>query len=120
MKKVMLYVNFDTRTIGYCENVLDWNVGEFTKKNGRDVMVYANFNLNEYGLKTFKHYFNKGLRKFDNFCDKVNYAVEELIRLTSTDDFGKRLARMETARSMRELDSLVALIESHSIGGMKL
>ena len=116
----MLYVNFDSRCIGYCENVLDWEVGEFTKKNGREVMVYANFNLNEYGLKTFKHIFKQGLRKFDNFCDKINYTVEELLRLTATDDFGKQLMEREAYRSMRELDALIEVMESHSIGGTTL
>ncbi len=116
MEKIMLYVDFDTKTIGYCPNRLDWSVGEFTKKNGRKVMVYANFDLSRYGLKTFKYVFKRGLRQFDNFCDKLNYCVEELIRLTATDDFGRSLIEDEEAIRARKLHRLIEYMESRSIG----
>lgn len=111
MEKYMVYVNFESRTIGFSKNVLDWTVGEITKRNGQEMMIYANFNLNYYGLKTLKYIFKRGLKKFDNFCDKINYAVEEIIELTKNDDFGKALLEYEENSIVNEIERMIKAFE---------
>lgn len=104
---IMLYVNFDSKTIGCKKNVMDYEVGEFTRIDGEEVMVYALFNLNEFGMKSLHYIFKRGLVKFNNFVDKLNYCVEEIINLTNNDDFGKQIIeeekRLKEARHRRDL-----------------
>lgn len=100
MAKYMIYANFDEKVIGYCENVLDYEVGEFTKKSGREVMCYACLDLNYYGLISLRAFFANFKRivpKFEKFHDKLNYVVESVLSITSTDAYGKLIEEKEEA-----------------------
>ena len=110
--KAMFLVNFDTHRMAWKENNMDWEVGETTIFKGQKMMVYANFNLSTYGVKVFHWFFQKGLKRFENFCDTINYNVEELIKLTSNDDLGKRLEKMEIKASLDYMDALISYHES--------
>lgn len=113
-KKIMVYVSFDKKLIGYRENNLDWEAGEVVRLKGEDMMVYANFDLNHYGLKVFKWYWKKGIKKTSCFHSDINYNIEQLIKLTSIDDFGRKLEKQEEIIRERQLKTNLKIIESLS------
>ena len=75
-------------------------------------MVYANIDLDLDGQAVLHYLFRRGLKKFDRFCDKLNYFVEELINLTNS-DFGHRLRIMEDERKCQQIDNLIAFMERY-------
>lgn len=94
---IMLYVSFDKKSIGYCKNSLEREVGEFSFIKGKEVMIYALFQLTELQMKAFKTYFNS-FKIEGNFCDCLNKLVEDMIFITKDDSFGLKIEREEKRR----------------------
>ena len=119
MAKYMIYTDWEN-VIGYTENKLDWEVGDFTvvqpKKDGKNikVMVYANFELDKMGLEVMKFVFKKH-HLTNKFHEDLNSIIEEFIHLNKI-NFGEEIVKereiREAERDMRGYKRNMKLLDA--------
>jgi len=109
-KQIFIYGNFDTKTIGYRENLLDYQVGDYTVVKQKNDMVYALFDLSEGEFYAFKKHFNHVCKESRGreFHQTLNLVVERMIGY-STEEEAEKLKKMELEKE----DALVALLERY-------
>lgn len=78
-----LYVDFNSKTIGYNKNTLDYVPGETLTINGNNCIVYSLLNLNQVAVYILDEILKKNLlKKADNFCQVLNMLVEYFIKIS--------------------------------------
>ena len=104
-KQFFIYANFDRRRIGVRENILDWQVGDFTiiKEGQEKVMVYAILNLTKDAEYVLRHSFKTIYEKCrcEKFHDHLNKVVEAIIELTGNEVECRKIRETLEAQRIR-------------------
>ncbi len=104
---IFIYTNFDRRRIGFQENNLEYEVGDFTilKAGEEKVMVYATMEISEEALYVLRHNFKSIYQqcRCEKFCEHLNKVVETIIELISNEKACKKIKEtLEAQKAYRD------------------
>lgn len=112
-KNMMIAVDFDRKSVRYRKNGLGRKVGEFAIMNdGARMMVYCLLEVDEEQDEVIHSLFRRGFQQNENFCDRLNGAVEEILDAISEKKMNVyRSRKQEMQRRQERLnDALLAAL----------